>query len=299
MINTEYGNIYVLTADIGGSHITSAICDIAGQNVLPDTIRRLEFDSKDTAENILNSWTACLKSSLGVIKVDLNGVGLAMPGPFDYQEGISYIRGLNKFEALYGINIRAELAERLQLGAELFKFRNDAEATIAGEVICGAGSRYDRVVGVTLGTGFGSAFYDGKVTRDINLGSEPFMSTIADDYLSTRWFIKRAFELTGVSVSGVKELAALAITNATLREVFDEFAWNMSSFLHSYLRTYQPQALILCGNIAKASSYFLPEVQSRIAMPVMLATLGESAPLHGLSELFADRKMSGMVVPEL
>ena len=75
MINTEYGNIYVLTADIGGSHITSAICDIARQNVLPDTIRRLEFDSKDTAENILNSWTACLESSLGVIKVDLNGVG--------------------------------------------------------------------------------------------------------------------------------------------------------------------------------------------------------------------------------
>jgi glucokinase len=299
MIKTEHSNTYILTADIGGSHITSAICDIARQHIFPETVRRLEFDSRGSAESILNSWTACLKSSLGIFEVDLNGVGLAMPGPFDYQEGILYIRGLNKFEALYGANIRTELAERLQLRPELFKFRNDAEATIAGEVICGAGSRYDRVLGVTLGTGFGSAFYDGSVTRDINLGSEPFMSTIADDHLSTRWFIKRAFELTGIAVSGVKELSALAISNAILRKIFDEFACNMSSFLNNHLTIYQPQALILCGNIAKASSYFLPELQSRVAIPVMLATLGESAALQGLSELFVDRKMPGLVIPSL
>ena len=38
------------------------------------------------------------------------------------------------------------------------RYRNDAEAAIVGEALSGAGIAYSRLIGLTLGTGLGSAF---------------------------------------------------------------------------------------------------------------------------------------------
>ena len=111
-----------------------------------------------------------------------------MPGPFDYENGISLIKGLNKCEVLYGMDIKQCFARFLNLEPHLIRFRNDAESTIAGEVLAGAGQGSQRVFGVTLGTGFGSTYSENNITENINLGANAFKESIADDYLSTRWF---------------------------------------------------------------------------------------------------------------
>ena len=42
---------------------------------------------------------------------NVKGIGFAMPGPFDYVKGICYIRGVAKYENLYGINISEAIAK--------------------------------------------------------------------------------------------------------------------------------------------------------------------------------------------
>lgn len=164
---------YILTADIGGSHITAGICHVGSLRITPGTIARGAVQSKGTASDILISWTNTIEEVLfKAAGTPISGVCVAMPGPFDYKNGISLIKGLNKYEALYNQNIKRYFADFLKLDPGMVRFRNDAESAIAGEVMMGAGKGYQKVIGITLGTGFGSAFSSDKITNDINLGSE-------------------------------------------------------------------------------------------------------------------------------
>lgn len=282
---------YILTADIGGSHITASVCNMEMLNTIADKTVRVEVQSKGSAGDILNAWVRALTKVVSLSKeLPVSGLSIAMPGPFDYKNGISYIKGLNKYEALYGLNIRQYLAEALGFDPELVRFRNDAESTIAGEVLAGAGKQYQRVIGITLGTGFGSAFSDKKITKDLNLGSEPYGETIADDYFSTRWFLKRYYELTGVSpAGGVRELAVLAGKSPMASKVFKEFAVNVAGFLSKPIAQMKPDALIICGNIARAQDLFLPQLLKELnPLPAKTGSLDENAPLIGAAIMFGN-----------
>jgi glucokinase len=282
---------YILTADIGGSHITVGICHLESYGIVNQSITRAEVDSKGSITDILISWTDTFQDVLKKnTALPVSGLSIAMPGPFDYEKGISYIKGLNKYEALYGMNINQYLADLLKLGPELVRFRNDAESTIAGEVLAGAGKDHQRIMGVTLGTGFGSAYSEHKITKDINLGSQPYKESIADDYFSTRWFLKRYHELSGISLAGgVRELSELAHKSAVVRDIFKEFASNMSDFLSGHIKQLDPEVLIICGNIAKASVFFLPYLgQALNTVTIKLAQLDENAPLIGAAAMFDD-----------
>jgi glucokinase len=280
----------ILTADIGGSHITTGIYNIDTHTVTEESVIRVELVSKGLAEDILASWGNAFKLVLTNTGIKAAGLSIAMPGPFDYEKGISYITGLNKYEALYGMNIKGFLANFLALDPQMVRFRNDAESAIAGEALAGAGKEYDKVMGVTLGTGFGSAYSKNQVTKDINLGSEPYRDTIADDYLSTRWFLKRYNELTGTALTGgVKELSSLAGESKIARDVFGEFAVNMADFLAKPVRQLDPEVLIICGNIAGASQFFLPQLSKALhPLVIHLGQLGENASLIGAAATFHD-----------
>lgn len=279
----------ILTADIGGSHITAAICDLESHSILPQSITRVDVDSKGSAEYILACWESAFKQVLEKgMASSISGISIAMPGPFDYEKGISYIIGLDKYESLYGMDIKCYFSRLMDIDHQNVRFRNDAESTIAGEALKGAGKDYKRVMGVTLGTGLGSAFTENAITKDLNLGSNLYKETIADDYLSTRWFLRRYLELVGVPLtSGVKELAGLAPSNKIARDIFMEFAINMNEFLSGPVVRFDPEVLIICGNIAKASQFFLPYLTKELnSISIKVAQLGEYAPLIGAAAMF-------------
>lgn len=293
-MQTNTSTPYILTADIGGSHITAAICNLQSHTILTHSTYRVEVDSKSSAESILACWKNAFDQVLQKNEtISISGVSLAMPGPFDYENGISYIKGLDKYEALYGMNIKQCLAGMLNMNEQAIRFRNDAESTIAGEVLNGAGKNYRRVMGVTLGTGFGSAYSENEITKDLNLGSNPYRESIADDFLSTRWFLRRYQETTGVHLSGgVKALAAMAPDSLIARNIFMEFADNMGEFLTGPVAQLNPDVLVICGNIAKASEFFLPQLTKKLnSIPVKLAQLGEMAPLIGAAAMFDNLKV--------
>jgi len=278
---------YVLTADIGGSHITAAVCHLEAKTIVPQSLVRHELSSKASAEIILGIWENACLSAAATVPQPISAMGLAMPGPFDYENGISLIKGLNKYEALYQMDIKTRLATLLKLEPALVKFRNDAEATIAGETLAGAGKGYQNVMGITLGTGFGSAQFKGGTSHDLNLGALPFKQSIVDDNLSTRWFLRRYGELTGLTAVGVKELTLLADGNETVRRIFKEFAVNMGEVLAPTIESLKPDVLVICGNIAKASHLFLPYLKKQfVSTNIKLAVLGENAALIGAAGLF-------------
>lgn len=78
-----------------------------------------------------------------------------MPGPFDYLNGIAWFNAeVQKFEHLYGVDIKSKLRNRLDLAPDfLIRFLNDASCFAIGEAWLGEAANYERFIAITVGTG--------------------------------------------------------------------------------------------------------------------------------------------------
>ena len=298
-----------LGADVGGSHITCRLYDTEHNRFHNDRVIRIPVDSQSSRELILQGWVSAIKETAGDHPLnELGGIGFAMPGPFDYPGGVAWFKGVQKFEALYGVNVRQELISRLSLPDHFpVKFQNDAVCFAIGESLHGAAARLDRILAITLGTGFGTAFIEkhrpvaGKygVPEDGFLYHIPFGHSIADDHFSTRWFQQEFKKLTGKSLSGVKELADMALYDEPAASIFKTFGQNLGTFLTPWLTTFQAGGLVIGGNIAASWLLFGPVFLKLLKLngiqtEVILSELGEDAALMGSAslcneELFPER----------
>ncbi len=284
----------VLGIDIGGSHLTAALVDEATRKFVPDSYLRVRVNSKGTAEEILDIWTKAIDDTFQAHPVKSKRIGIAMPGPFDYANGISLIKGLDKYEALYKLNVKEILSKRLSIPETSILMMNDAACFLRGEVYYGAARGYQDVIGITLGTGTGSAMHHHGITHDANLGPAPFMDSIADEYFSTRWFVKRYSELTGNTVKDVKTLADLHGSDEQVKNIFKEFVKNLVVFLEGFVRAEKPQVIVMGGNIAQCSSLFMEDLTAQLAarnitVPIVRAELGEEAAILGAASLFESK----------
>src|SRR5690349_18559962 len=91
----------IVGIDIGGSHITAALIDLEKQCVLEESKVRSRVNSNGPAEEIIGTWLQVIKDVIAVAPQRITDLRLAMPGPFDYENGISLIKGMNKYESLY------------------------------------------------------------------------------------------------------------------------------------------------------------------------------------------------------
>lgn len=283
---------YVLGIDIGGSHITAAVIDMQQRNILKKSFTRERVDSHGATQQIIKTWADNIKAAYKKVDQEIGCLGIAMPGPFDYENGISYIAGNDKYAAFYGLNVKEMLASELQISSDQILLSNDASCFLAGEVFAGEARNYANLIGITLGTGLGSAVCaEGKIT-DANLWCAPFLDGIAEDYLSTRWFLKRYYELSGLNILNVRELTLLYDESPTVRKVFTEFSQNLGLFFKGFQQENAAEAIIIGGNIANASSRFIPGVskylQSQgINCPIHISELNEDAALVGAAGCWA------------
>jgi glucokinase len=290
-------------ADIGGSHITCAAVDLATGKILRETISEREVDNQAHAKVIIGIWTDALKGALAHVPFEnVKGIGFAMPGPFDYVKGICYIKGVAKYENLYGFNIADAISISLNVPADfLIRFINDASSFAVGEAWAGSATGARRSLAITLGTGFGSAFISDRIP--IVDGPEvpklgcvyhlPYKEGIADDYFSTRWFTGSYKKATGKTLKGVRELADIAASDRIAAGLFEEFGNNLGAFLAPWLIKFNAEILVIGGNISHAYNLFGNIFEESLKREkckskVSLSVLKEDAALMGSAYLLED-----------
>ena len=143
--------------DVGGTHVTAALVDTPRWRTADGTRHRTPLRGDGSAAEIVRSLATAIQSS-GDIGASI--LGVSMPGPFDYDAGIGRFHGVGKFDALNGVDVGAALRSALPVPPARIVFVNDASAFATGEWVAGAARGAGRVVGITLGTGVGSAFLD-------------------------------------------------------------------------------------------------------------------------------------------
>lgn len=255
--------------DVGGSHVTVSVIGDNMSEKQAQLVARRAIDSQEKPTIILSVIANCIKD---VFKEEdaIETVGIAFPGPFNYQKGVSEIRGVGgKFEGTFGVDIQQALKNLTGLSQVPFVFANDADCFAQGAYFRHQLSS-KRAVFLTLGTGFGSAFMiEGELVKchqDIPQGgvfyNQAFLERIADDYFSTRWLLNEYKRLSGESIDSVQAIAQLnsSISNA----VFYNFGANMGDFLIPWLEKFGCQELVIGGNISKAKALFMPALNEKL-----------------------------------
>lgn len=245
--------------DVGGSHVSAALIDTYHAGEMIRIVNRQHINSFDTADNIITSISNCLKKIIDKSPV-VDAVGIAFPGPFDYNKGVSVIRNVGgKFEKIFGLHIQQSVKDFTGLHHIPVAFFNDAHCFAEGAYFLYQ-LHSKLTVFITLGTGFGSAFMvDGAlINAHPNIPAsgafynQPFAGAMADDFFSTRWILNRYTEITGVQAISVKEI----VENGKANIVMKEFGENLGNFLLPWLEKFHCDELVIGGNIAKAFLLF-------------------------------------------
>lgn len=146
----------VIAVDMGGTFIKYGIVD-ENLSVLCDG--SVPANSKDCREMLLDRISEAIKNGMVCAKekgLEIRGVAISTPGPFDYAAGRSFMVG--KYDEIYNVDLRSEFHKRSDLPPEIpIEFMQDAAAYLVGEHECGAAKGFDNCICVTLGTGTGYA----------------------------------------------------------------------------------------------------------------------------------------------
>lgn len=305
MSEHEKQHIYA-AFDMGGTCIKASLLDEWGR-IVENTFGTFPACSNQSSQLILDRVTEILAPMLkccpdGILK----GIGFSFPGPFDYENGISYIRGLNKYDSLYGLNIHDEIMERVNERIEAvdgkgsFKilFENDASLFALGECCGNKELQNSSVLCLTLGTGTGSAFIRNRrlVKGEDGIPENgwiyccPYKDKCVEDYLSRRGIIELAGK-RNVLIDEPVSLYHMAVQGEeAAQKIWEEFGSLAGEILTPFMERFGGQYLVLGGQISKAAQFFIGEIKKAAGSKYKVCTAtgrSDESIFRGIYQLFA------------
>lgn len=257
-----------LCLDVGGTEIKVAPLDTQG-NLLAE-IRHFPAMAGGDKETLLENFAHIFREicPAGATPVEID---LAFPGPFDYENGVCRLKGLDKYDALYGCDLRRAFSAISGLPGQRIRFLNDAAAFALGEMAFGSAVQAHKALFAAIGTGCGSAFgMNGRLAAEGTPGvpphgyfyDAPFLDGCVDDYISRRGLEKLTAELMGTPLDG-RALAARADAGDTKAAVcFLRFGERLRDALRPQIEAFKPDVLCLGGQIMGSAPLFLPPVEA-------------------------------------
>ena len=266
---------YILM-DVGGTFIKSGI--MTAESVLVEgTQQTVSIDSNGTKEEIINSLTEAVCQ--GISRAEYYGyvpagIGICMPGPFDYNTGVSAM--VHKFAGIKDIPLKEVIAAAIPGYQIPIVFGHDVNTQLYGEMCGGNAKGFDNVYLVALGTGLGfSMANDGKVLQTetggplVSIWNLPYNGGILEDYAS-----KRGFYNTWELVTGQKPGESLTVAamgglagegDATALEVFSRVGKFIGMNIKEKLTEYNIRCLLFGGQISRSFRFMEEAVKAELA----------------------------------
>ncbi|MBS7256637.1 ROK family protein [Flavobacterium branchiicola] len=292
---------YAVGIDIGGTHITAAIIDIANMKVIDQSLQKESFDSNLPVDEVMHIWGKVIRTSIENSKVEaVKGLAVCMPGPFDYTNGLCWIKDQSKYEHFYGLNVRHLFQGTLDLSGNFpILFENDAVCFGKGEVFKDAENLSKKVMAVTLGTGLGACFIDKGVSiavgecvpADGEIYNLPYKEGMAEDYVSARGLLGSYKTLSGKSLPNGLEVYNLALDgDAIAIKAFEQLGEDLASVVTPWLEKFEADSFVIGGKIANASAFILPGFnkkmkEANVEISVSISTDNEVAALLGAASM--------------
>lgn len=270
------------------------LLDVGGTFIKCSDSREIPVDSQADAQAIREAFRKATEPArLGLV----DGIGIAMPGPFNYSTGEFMMK--HKFQSVYGMLFRDVACVPAEV--EL-KFTHDVNGMLSGELSFGNARPYRNVALVTLGTGLGfSVCIGGTILKNANgsplesLYNRPYRESILEDYISKR-AITNLYRLLSQSdfEGSVKEIAHRAgAGDKAAKQTFRETALILGQQLVPILKEKQIECLLLGGQISRSYSLMESVLADCLKEISSLRHIGpisdfDNATFNGLKSLFIE-----------
>ncbi|MND96616.1 fructokinase [compost metagenome] len=295
---------YAIGLDIGGTHITAGVINKTEMKVIDASIYKESFNSNLPVNQVMAIWKRVINTAIENSKVEnVTGIAVCMPGPFDYEKGICWIKDQSKYEHFYGLNVRELLLESLNFSNDFpVLFENDAVCFGKGEVFKQQENLSKKVMAVTLGTGLGACFIDkgvsistgNSVPADGEIYNLLYKEGIAEDYVSARGLLSTYKSWQNIDLNNGLELYNLAIKgDQSAVKVFEIMGEDLAEVVIPWINNFSAEHIIIGGKIANASELFLPSFikkikESDLDILVSISTDNEAAALLGAVSFLCD-----------
>lgn len=297
MVAFNYRFRYLLGVDMGATHLTVALTDLAGKV----TARRYErFDVANDPAGTIDAILALIEEVLENAQQppsNVLGIGIAVPAPL---EGEHLDRPSGVILPCWdGFDLIGALQPALPL---LISVENDANAGAIAEKWWGMGTEQDNLAYIKLGTGVGGGLItDGVIFRGSGGTAGEIGHTTIDlngplcrcgkrgcleSYLRVPALIERVAQVRAVSAQvqqqthGEESPADLETIEAIIdaahagdvqcREVLEQAGRYLGVGIANLLNLLNPGLIVLGGEVAAAGDFFLEAVRNTVrerAMP--------------------------------
>lgn len=264
---SETNRLY-LAIDMGGTFLKSAVMDVHG-NVREESELSVPSRSDGSKEEIMDSLEKCIATGMSFIRKSgsrVEGIGIAIPGPFDYQNGISWMQ--HKFQSLYQVNLKEQIQNMPDMEADIpVCFIHDANAVLMGEQWLGYARHYSNTAVITLGTGIGFSHSQNKIIQcnpmgspAVSIYSTPCKDGILEDYVSQRGILNMYKKLnvnnTGEQISVYDIARQAGHGDPSGLEAFRMTGYILSGSIAAILQEKQIECLLFGGQISRSYEYF-------------------------------------------
>ncbi|MDO6445485.1 ROK family protein [Colwellia sp. 1_MG-2023] len=277
----------IVTLDIGGTTINAG----RFQNGIIEEFKVRSFAAHENEAAILAFIVECIDS---VKKANTIAIAIGVPCILDVAQGVVF-DAIN-IPAWQNYHLKAALSTHYHCDIYL---NNDVNCFVAGEYAFGGAQSYQDVVGICLGTGFGTGYilnkqlYAGQNCCAGEVGGISYLDGTIDDYCSGQFFTDH-YQMTGA------ELAQLAEQNEVKAiKAFEEFGEHLAQAISMILFVLNPQVIVLGGSVAKSYHLFIDALWRALAkfpyqrvinnLTIVKSDL-ENAALLGAAHLYLNSK---------
>ena len=271
------------------------LLDVGGTFIKTSDGREIPVDSNADIASIAGSFSSAVGDFCRKASEDKGtgyGIGVAIPGPFDYSAGI--FRMTHKYASVNGMSFRllAGIPDCVAL-----RFAHDVNCMLAGEVARGNGKGFKRVALVTLGTGLGFSMYtDGEILKKesgsplVSIFSLPYKDGILEDYASKRGIVNFYASKRGETLS-VKEIAERGKSgDAVALEAFTTAGGIIAEVIAPILKDYGIECLLFGGQISRSFGLMEEAVKNGLSKVPSIASVNVvsdfvNATFNGLETL--------------
>lgn len=239
-----------ITIDIGG---TSTRVGLLESNEI------LKIEAFDTDPNDFWKNLNQIKDIIALWNIDIDSIGVAMPGPLDIKKGI--VLNTPNLPSWKNLEIRKILQK--EFNVENVKINNDANAAALGQYII-RGSVEQNLLYFTFSTGIGGGWVlDGKVFEGFNgnalevanaipkiKAENPFKSGV--EYIASGANIYKQINLKGYNFNEASELLTEYNkgTDQIIIDYMDDVSDKIAEFLATAINFINPEVIVIGGSVA-------------------------------------------------
>ena len=235
-----------LGLDVGYNNISMAI--VKGNEILDYIDKPIATSKRDCNRIIMDKMLACIHD---VAKTRIKGIGLSLPSKIDEKKGVIY--DINNIPYWKGMKIKRILEDEFNTKVWI---NNDINCLLLGEKHYGMCKDFRDIVCISLGPNVGASiivdnklfFENGYTFYNAKCLSVPCYDCVR---VYRNSFMRTIEELNFLIMNYKEEMAGMPD-----HEIWIELGVLVGRLISILLSNYDPQVIVLGGNLAKSYTYF-------------------------------------------